>query len=348
MAGSYEQEASGDEKEDEVEEEEGEEGDEKQGAREIYTEEDIGNPGMKPRGLDEEEDVEMEERGNEEGSETWGESESDRDTVEAQGEWHDLWYDMVQEYSRRTLTLGMDRLPAMSGLAAHFQQKMKSQYIAGLWEDDLVRGLLWVTGATSGTRARPPLEYVAPSWSWASVSGCWFQYDHMKQDAAYGDVIEEGPNVEAIEQELKGVNPFGEVTSGKVILRGSVIPSRLSCSTVGGHEPKKDTLFTMDGQTRVGVLNADADTDECSDVPLWLLAMVFTKGNLEEKEAEEEDGTGQEGEMGEARGEQGILMVCLCLIKTGLASTNEYRRVGIAGVEPSWFSNVARTEVCIV
>ncbi|KAL9007633.1 MAG: hypothetical protein Q9173_007143, partial [Seirophora scorigena] len=62
-------------------------------------------------------------------------------------------------------------LPALGRLAQAFQGVYTDQdkYIAGLWQADLFRRLLWMTKDSS--LAVRPLDYRAPSWSWASVKG---------------------------------------------------------------------------------------------------------------------------------------------------------------------------------
>ena len=65
------------------------------------------------------------------------------DEYETEENLYDLWYGIVKEYSTRSLTKATDRLPALSGLAAKINKKLEDdQYIAGLWREDLERGLL--------------------------------------------------------------------------------------------------------------------------------------------------------------------------------------------------------------
>ncbi|KAL5314570.1 hypothetical protein ACEPPN_017211 [Leptodophora sp. 'Broadleaf-Isolate-01'] len=76
------------------------------------------------------------------------------------------WKLIVEEYSGKDLTFERDKLPAISGVASQFGAAIKSRYLAGLWEGDLLGSLCWVSIAheievKAGT-------YRAPSWSWAS------------------------------------------------------------------------------------------------------------------------------------------------------------------------------------
>jgi hypothetical protein len=99
------------------------------------------------------------------------------------------WYGCVSEFSTRRLTRASDKLAAIAGLADAFSRSELGQYMAGLWEHDLFRGLAWTITQNIWTQhpqfkiprkaartltAReyePPLEYRAPSWSWAAVNG---------------------------------------------------------------------------------------------------------------------------------------------------------------------------------
>lgn len=95
------------------------------------------------------------------------------------------WCGCVSEFSNRRLTRASDKLAAIAGLAGAFSRPELGQYMAGLWEHDLFRGLAWnrlaparrsiiAQKAARTLTAReydPPLKYRAPSWSWAAVNG---------------------------------------------------------------------------------------------------------------------------------------------------------------------------------
>ncbi|MCJ1415394.1 hypothetical protein MMC32_001726 [Xylographa parallela] len=103
----------------------------------------------------------------------------------------ETWYNCVSEYTTRSLSMPSDKLAAISGLAEKYAVPELGQYLAGLWEQDIFRGLAW-TRVKTGERSesqymsyiaikakrtlaarsfKPPLLYRAPSWSWASVNG---------------------------------------------------------------------------------------------------------------------------------------------------------------------------------
>jgi len=81
---------------------------------------------------------------------------------------HNVWWNWVEDYSRRLLTYPQDKLPALAGLTQKFQQQTGATPAVGLWTDDLHYGLLWwPTTVTS----RPQDVSFIPTWSWTSVDG---------------------------------------------------------------------------------------------------------------------------------------------------------------------------------
>jgi hypothetical protein len=85
---------------------------------------------------------------------------------------HAYWAEIVKSYVSRDMGNRKDRLIALSGLAARYlSASSPNGYLAGLWTNDLARGLSWkVKLATKdGFREVPPeSEWSSwPSWSWA-------------------------------------------------------------------------------------------------------------------------------------------------------------------------------------
>ncbi|KAK3987569.1 heterokaryon incompatibility protein-domain-containing protein [Cladorrhinum sp. PSN332] len=118
----------------------------------------------------------------------------------------DRWLAIVNSISDRKVTNPHDLLPALSGIATKFQQKGAGPYLAGMWKDDILRGLLW---STSDSQARLD-PYRAPSWSWASV------------DNPTGNYRETGPYLKQMKQALSTVleaqcTPAGSDTQGAVV-----------------------------------------------------------------------------------------------------------------------------------
>ncbi|KAF9774765.1 hypothetical protein IL306_007201 [Fusarium sp. DS 682] len=93
-----------------------------------------------------------------------------------------IWYQLVQTYSRGQLTFASDKLVAFSAVVNTLQRKHRYTYLAGLWREHLLPGLLWVAQEGSASRrltmvwpknANPDQNrtYVAPTWTWASLEG---------------------------------------------------------------------------------------------------------------------------------------------------------------------------------
>lgn len=81
-------------------------------------------------------------------------------------EWRHL---TVPAYSARTLSKPKDRLPAAAGIASLIATRYRQEYLAGIWLRDLKCGLLWSV-SPSQQLAPAPGDYIAPSFSWASVN----------------------------------------------------------------------------------------------------------------------------------------------------------------------------------
>jgi hypothetical protein len=75
---------------------------------------------------------------------------------------------------------------AILGVARVLADRFHDDYVAGLWRSNLVGGLCWRVPEMRRTTqelipsgmyarrwevSRRPVEYLAPSWSWASVDG---------------------------------------------------------------------------------------------------------------------------------------------------------------------------------
>lgn len=122
------------------------------------------------------------------------------------------WLDfIIQDYSSRHLTLDSDRLPALSGVAHEFQRIQGGHYLAGLWRRDLPRDLCWSKEFATGSCIKP-IQYRAPSWSWAAIGGRVVQVS-LNRCAIEADIIH-------VSVEPKGLDPMGEVIGGTLVICG--------------------------------------------------------------------------------------------------------------------------------
>lgn len=140
---------------------------------------------------------------------------------------YDGWYYPILQYSQKKLTYETDRLPAVSSYAKLIASKSGDKYLAGLWKNNLHRGLLWkIQRRWRGTfdvlirKLTRPSKYIAPSWSWASRHGGLHldNSDGMKPEC---DVLE-------AETKAHGGDEYGRVRGGHILLRGK------ACSIPGG------------------------------------------------------------------------------------------------------------------
>ncbi|KAF2966003.1 hypothetical protein GQX73_g7549 [Xylaria multiplex] len=153
------------------------------------------------------------------------------------------WPSIITEYSALDLSHPTDRLIALSGLASikeyryirHDQvEGSNPQYLAGLWRDHLANQLAWFVGETllaaiangaksdsrTGlTRRHPkPQEYLAPSWSWASVMD---PARYLWYDGGDGEPLFK---LQDAHISLASDNPYGSVQEGCYIqIRGRLL-----------------------------------------------------------------------------------------------------------------------------
>lgn len=130
------------------------------------------------------------------------------------------WYKVLADYTNRSLTFPSDKLVAISGIASVVGRFLNDEYFAGLWRKSLPQSLLWSPYdeedlPNPGYEATRPAEYRAPSWSWASVDSriTSFLCRAIASEPVYATVLE-------ISTELSGPDPYGQVKSGQITIRG--------------------------------------------------------------------------------------------------------------------------------
>ncbi len=117
----------------------------------------------------------------------------------------DEWYEIIEDYTARSLSYRSDVLPAISAIARAIGWQTGHRYLAGIWVEDLAFGLSWTSGGdipepiwtedgllegavkrpTSNTPSNPfgiGLTINLPSWSWAAHK---FQVNHDIENRAY-------------------------------------------------------------------------------------------------------------------------------------------------------------------
>ena len=124
---------------------------------------------------------------------------------------YSFWEDAVENYSRRKLTLKTDRLPAISAVASVVAEATGDCYLAGLWRNDLLAGLAWIASSGNDTTRLP--KYIAPTWSWTSMStSVWYDFErHWRRTRHLRDADLDASVLDAWTA-LEGQNPCGPVS----------------------------------------------------------------------------------------------------------------------------------------
>jgi hypothetical protein len=160
---------------------------------------------------------------------------------------HRIWLDIVEEYSMLAITKESDRLPALSGLAKFLSQKFQTLYLAGLWESNLIIGLLWHRcSLTYSSCFRDKFSNV-PSWSWASIVRIHQsahkanQLNHITYDEVRGGIIQD-PRLKILNAACKvtGTNQFGEISGGTVSIEGALIIAKYASPL---HKARPQVLY---------------------------------------------------------------------------------------------------------
>jgi hypothetical protein len=148
------------------------------------------------------------------------------------------WHDLVESYSRLSITYDSDRLPALSGLVKQMARKRPSAtYLAGLWEDSIAIDLLWTKsrGSTQpASSSNDVTKWIAPSWSWVSVRApVYFPFGPLIS-AGYGLSRPKAQWVMTFakffetECDLATSDPTGRVAGGFMKITGRVLSATLS------------------------------------------------------------------------------------------------------------------------
>lgn len=123
------------------------------------------------------------------------------------------WLGIVETYSLRQLTKESDKLPALSGLAAETHRLTGARYLAGIWSEDMINGLLWYPT----NREQKPIKFGrGPSWSWPNTN------EELKFATRHYNWVDSiySVKIDAADVFPLGQNPFGTVQSGFVQLTG--------------------------------------------------------------------------------------------------------------------------------
>ncbi|KAE8444545.1 hypothetical protein EG329_014469 [Mollisiaceae sp. DMI_Dod_QoI] len=153
------------------------------------------------------------------------------------------WHNVLFLYVNRRLTYYSDRLPGLAGMATLIHELTGDQYVAGFWRRNLLVSLVWTPTRTvlreyaprviaeQWEREKPEWEketsiHSGPSWSWCSADLA----DVLSFVAEYNEANrmrlwqEQDAKIADVKVNLVGNNPFGQVKSGEIVLRGFTYP----------------------------------------------------------------------------------------------------------------------------
>lgn len=130
-----------------------------------------------------------------------------------------LWDHVVFAYTSCALSEDTDKLVALSAIALSFQKRLRSIYLAGMWQEDLIHQLLWIC---SSPLERSP-QYCAPTWSWASTKSVVLNQCNISDQEIRNTLA----TVEDAGLYFSGKNCLGALKGGSLCIRGFLVEGSL-------------------------------------------------------------------------------------------------------------------------
>jgi hypothetical protein len=160
------------------------------------------------------------------------------------------WDKVITTYATCDLTFRTDKLISLSGIALKVQAMIQSDYLAGLWSSHIPYSLMWQPNYYRSFNRSP--EYVAPSWSWASVDRTfiWVRDSEAK---------DKKPHLVALNYGTTLANPhdrFGQVVDGFIEVRAKldmaewILPSQSQEDVTHVRLSSTDAMTVSDGSAR--------------------------------------------------------------------------------------------------
>lgn len=179
------------------------------------------------------------------------------------------WYWLLDQYSEKISTYQIDKLPALSAIAQEIQRLTGHTYLAGLWKEDLITGLLWqrrlVTNWMEPKHELRDLNLIdeagTPSWSWAAYDGSQVSSSHGY--SLESGILEDLVTIKYASVEMVDNNyPTGRVKGGIIEIAGLsqiILPNKdtdrypPTLDISGDNVGNWDRNMALDGQLRVTV-----------------------------------------------------------------------------------------------
>ncbi|MCJ1454454.1 hypothetical protein MMC28_004807 [Mycoblastus sanguinarius] len=205
---------------------------------------------------------------------------------------YSFWADAVEAYAPKKLTRDGEKFVAISGIAKTVQYPLRDDYLAGLWRRNLLQGFLW---KSRNRYARPPDNWRATTWSWASTDGeismhCYYTPSQLCYCADTGKVqvhhhtptgevpFEELATVEKVEFKTLGNDPMGAITEVHIFITGKLVPAVITEKSSGemslGIWMEKKSLCVIAGERSIFL---DHPFEEKS-VPLFCFPLLAETG----------------------------------------------------------------------
>lgn len=124
-----------------------------------------------------------------------------------------LWPTVVEEFTRRKLSVASDRAPGIYGIAKRYAKLSHGHYAAGLWAPNIARGFMWRRPTNYEGPRRSPETPRLPSWSWISVDGI---VDWELRLASTR------PKLEVVDYDATGFGPLGATDNIPLQVRGRI------------------------------------------------------------------------------------------------------------------------------
>lgn len=129
----------------------------------------------------------------------------------------EAWTGSVNALSWGSFENPSDKLPLVGKIALAIRDTSMGDYLAGVWSKHVISGLAW---GRMFSLLTPATEYVAPTWSWASVNGP-VGIDDVRESQASDSTWAQKYRPELISHHILHVdpsNPYGNVLPGSHIV----------------------------------------------------------------------------------------------------------------------------------
>ncbi|KAI1142575.1 HET-domain-containing protein [Hypoxylon sp. FL0543] len=203
-----------------------------------------------------------------------------------------MWIEIRSQYAQRSLSYPTDKLWAISAIAAIAAEEHGMTYLGGLWKESLLTDLQWYyifrskpTNSLLAVTAAQEYEneYIAPSWSWASV-----RYDNgsLYPNQSRKWTTDRPWHMKILGCEVELIDgsdfSFGPVKSGHLDIEGRVLDVEWELWTENTVALNKLRLYDSPRQKsgeKLGQAFLDFPSS-CLEEGLKLRCLILTKADL--------------------------------------------------------------------